>query len=376
MKNFNIYIILIVTVLSFQSLEAQLYPKDYDDIDFTFDSLYSVKYQAFQRSKDSISLHNLYADLESKINSASNSNELIITNSTIHSLPLGIDKLSKVEKVVFANCKKLDVEKVIEQLSALKQLKSLSFDNCALYSLPSNIVKLEALEVLNIPGNKIVKLPEAIKSLSKLHTLDVSKSTIINEDFLFALVVDMPNLKQLSANYCNIRSIPKLERNIILDHLNLSGNLLTSLPLNLKVKHLDISANAYLEVGETLDVLATNSGLESLNLSYNKWESLPINIGKLKNLKSLNLRGNNLTSLPEEIGNLTSLEELKVDNPDMFVRTNQLTSLPASISKLVKLERLYLSGNQISSLPANFGKLAQLSYLGISWKAFQRPYWN
>jgi Leucine-rich repeat (LRR) protein len=357
--------------LTFGLVAAQLYPKDYDAVDFAFDSLYSVKYQKYLREKDAISLSLVYADLEAKIQEAGARKELIISNSTINILPLGIEKLVNIERVVFANCKNLEFEKVLEQLAPLKNIQYLELSNCGLYSLPANIEKMSSLQSLNLKENKIVRLPEELQNLKSLKTLDVSNGTVINEDFLFALIAKMPQLTDVSANYCNIRALPSIASQTQFNHLNLSGNLLTKLPIDLKVKNLDISSNPFLEIEVLFSNLANYKMLEHLNLSYNKWESIPASIGKLLRLKSLNLRGNRLTILPEEIGNLVALKVLKVDNPDRFINTNQLITLPSGIGKLEALDSLFLSGNIIASLPASFNKLSNLVYLDLSWNKLE-----
>jgi len=357
--------------ISIGFVDAQLYPKDYDAVDFAFDSLYSVKYQKFLRAKDSISLTLVYADLEAKILEAGTRKELIITNSTIHTLPIGIEKLVNLEKVVFANCKKLELEKVLEQLAPLKNIQYLELSNCGLYSLPANIEKLSSLQSLNLKENKIVRLPDELQNLKNLNTLDVSNGSVINEELLFELIANIPQLKNVFANYCNIRALPPIASQSQFNQLHLSGNLLKKMPIDLKVKQLDLSSNPYLEVEALFTNLGNYNMLEDLNLSYNKWTVLPASIEKLRSVKSLNLRGNKLTLLPEEIGNLTALKVLKIDNPDQYLNTNQLESLPSSIGKLVALDSLFLSGNKIQTLPPGFNKLSNLVYLDLSWNQLE-----
>ena len=53
------------------------------------------------------------------------------------------------------------------------------------------------------------------------------------------------------------------------------------------------------------------STLEELDVSANLLSTLPPTIGNLSALKVLNVFRNKLTTLPKEIGNLTALEELK-----------------------------------------------------------------
>jgi Leucine-rich repeat (LRR) protein len=87
----------------------------------------------------------LYKNLQETFNNAQGQKELVISNSTIHSLPLGYEKLNTLESLVFANCKNLNLEKVFEQLKALPNLKSLEISNSKIYQLPENIGNLSQL---------------------------------------------------------------------------------------------------------------------------------------------------------------------------------------------------------------------------------------
>ncbi len=111
MKKLYLSILSILSIIPL--LNAQLYPEDYDEVDFAFDSLYSYKYQQLLRSKDSIALVKLYEDLNEKILDASNTNELTISNSTIHTLPQSFNQLSELESLGFINCRQLDIQTVI-----------------------------------------------------------------------------------------------------------------------------------------------------------------------------------------------------------------------------------------------------------------------
>ncbi|XP_067000471.1 leucine-rich repeat-containing protein 57 [Anabrus simplex] len=99
--------------------------------------------------------------------------------------------------------------------------------------------------------------------------------------------------------------------------------------------------------------------LRTLDISENKFSSLPIDIGSFKLLKHLNVNRNRLSSIPEEIGNLNKLESLSLC-------TNRLTALPESLSQLSHLKQVYLSENQISQFPLMFCGLRHLDVLDLT----------
>jgi internalin A len=112
---------------------------------------------------------------------------------------------------------------------------------------------------------------------------------------------------------------------------------------------------------ELLEVIekAAKDRLVFLDLSNQRLDSIPAEIGKLINLKTFYLSSNQLTSLPPEIGKLSSLNTL-------YLKSNRLTSLPAEIAQLTNLNTLYLSNNQLPNLPPGIGQLTNLSALYLS----------
>jgi internalin A len=121
--------------------------------------------------------------------------------------------------------------------------------------------------------------------------------------------------------------------------------------------------------------------LTSLNLDSTQLKSLPESIGQLTNLTSLNLDSTQLKSLPESIGQLTGLKSLSlrfthlIELPEWIDRlinlafldlwVNQLTTLPESIGKLTNLTSLNFRSNQLNSLPESIGQLTNLTSLNL-----------
>ncbi|MEJ2248498.1 MAG: hypothetical protein P8Y70_01225 [Candidatus Lokiarchaeota archaeon] len=107
------------------------------------------------------------------------------------------------------------------------------------------------------------------------------------------------------------------------------------------------------------DFQVENGKVTTLKIKdYTHLESLPPEIGMLKNLQRFDISLPNLTTLPDSIGALKSLEELYITAPNLF-------SIPRSIGNLKILKRLHIESSQIVSLPEELGKLQNLKSLVI-----------
>jgi Leucine-rich repeat (LRR) protein len=99
--------------------------------------------------------------------------------------------------------------------------------------------------------------------------------------------------------------------------------------------------------------------LRTLDLSENKFTTLPNEIADFTLLKQLNFSQNRLTALPGALGALVRLECLNCAE-------NQIRSIPPSLSRLTHLKQIYLSDNQISDFPLVFCDLRHLDVLDLS----------
>lgn len=362
--------VIVLILFFFNNIFAQLNNENYDRVDFVFDSIYSYNYQQYLKTQDSLRLVQFYTELNQQIDAEKDFlKEFSIKKSSIQFLPEKITELQEIESIVIWDCKRIDLKDAFEKFAKLPKLKSLTIINSNRYSLPDNIALLANLEYLNIKQNKIVLLPDTLTSLTKLKHLVVSNNSYINEDYLFPLLAKIPSLNILEAEFCQIRELPKSASNKEFDKLNLQGNLLTTLPNNLKVKQLNISSNPLLNFELALANLPKD--LEELDLSYNKIVALSKSIGLLTNLHFLNLQGNELITFPAEIGNLINLKVLIADNKSDYKATNKIASLPLGFGKLRSLEELHLANNLLKALPSDFNALSNLKYLDLSWNKFE-----
>lgn len=145
--------------------------------------------------------------------------------------------------------------------------------------------------------------------------------------------------------------------------LNLSGNLLTTLPdcldLLVNLEALDISSNALTILPAPITALNKLNTLIASNNQLNS-DSFPKDFGQQfsNNLKVLSLGGNLLTTIPPQLLELTSLQSL-------YLGGNQISEIPREIRKLINLKVLYLGGNQLTSIPVEVGNLTELQALSL-----------
>lgn len=119
---------------------------------------------------------------------------------------------------------------------------------------------------------------------------------------------------------------------------------------------LNLSDNNLKQYPDTIDVL--HPFLRTLDLSKNKFKTLPKSIGQFKELKILNVSNNSLENLPQEINCLTKIETLQVN-------CNLLKSLPP-LNNLIFLKRASLEDNQLNVFPEFLCELKHLEALNLS----------
>jgi internalin A len=183
--------------------------------------------------------------------------------------------------------------------------------------------------------------------------------------------------------------LERVQRNKIIDSLNLSGRKIKILPsiigelIHLKFLYLDENKLIFVpEIGNLVELV-------ELSLEKNELTIIPESFVGLKALKSLNLSGNplrcindslfiNLQSLsilwlnncglmylPPEIGLLRNLERLGL-------KENNLQELPDSIGQMTNIKWLSVEKNDIIMLPKSFKNLTMLGHLNASYNKIEK----
>lgn len=104
--------------------------------------------------------------------------------------------------------------------------------------------------------------------------------------------------------------------------------------------------------------------LRTLDISENRFVTLPDDIGRFTLLKHLNVNDNKLTELPAVIGQLIKLETLNA-------MSNMLVSIPREFANLKHLKQVHLNNNNLTQFPTMFCGLKNLDVLDVSRNKIQ-----
>lgn len=197
------------------------------------------------------------------------------------------------------------------------------------------------------------------------------------------MLKDLPMLESFSTNI-GLKEIPRgLGLLTQLKSLNLGYNKLESLSTAIyDLQNLEV---LYIHDNKltTLPSLTLLTKLKVLSVSNNQLTELPASLFTLTNLTYLEANDNAaVTVLPTVIKNLVNLETLELDRcalttlpaelgqlsklKSLHLNRNQLTVLPNTLGDLQSLEDLGLVGNQLTVLPATFSKLTRLTTINFS----------
>ncbi|KAI9793188.1 MAG: hypothetical protein M1816_000608 [Peltula sp. TS41687] len=241
-------------------------------------------------------------------------------------------------------------------------LESLDLHGNKLRELPVGLRQLERLTSLNLSSNNLGK--ECLDVLSQclsLKILRLANNELVGE--LDERLTHLTSLEVLDVAQNSITSLPgSLMRMVHLRSLNVSGNGLTSLPLRviaeLPVTELLASKN---RIGGTLlpaDVRGMAS-LQVLDLSDNALSLLTeLSTLRLDSLRQLNLARNRLTALPD-ISAWTELVTLDLSE-------NRFPSLPDGFIHLNKIKQAYFTSNSLKKLDDRIGMMESLEILKIT----------
>ncbi|XP_054775713.1 disease resistance protein RPV1-like [Prosopis cineraria] len=346
--------------------------------------------------------------------------KLWLSGSAIGELPSSVGSLSYLKELLVGNCKFLNklpesikslvsivelqldgaaITDLPDEIGNMTLLKRLEMRNCQMRYLPKSIGNLTALTTWNIPNGNIVELPESIGKLENLVHLRLDRCSMLRRlpnsighlKSLYHLRMEETGLTELPESFGKLTSLrtlkmaKKSEDNLLHDSTEMSSFFCNMVFLT------DLDARGWRISGKIHDDFEKLSCLENLNLSQNKFHSLPSSLAGLSVLKELALQNcTELLSLPalpssltklnaancsalqtiHDLSNLKSLQDLDLTN------CVELVDIPG-VEQLGSLRRLYLGGCIAcsSTVRKRFSKVTLRNLRNLSMPGTRIPRW-
>ncbi|XLT27082.1 hypothetical protein HN873_058374 [Arachis hypogaea] len=307
----------------------------------------------------------------------------------------------------------LNSNSTLFHLTHLQQL-NLAYNDLSASPLSSRIGDLAALTHLNLSNSALGgDIPFTISHLSKLLSLDLSRTDMLDElgysklrfdpSTWNKLILNTTNLKELVLDEVNMSSIRESSLSLLMNlssslvslslrHTKLQGNFpigILGLP---NLQELTLQDNQDLKVELPKSNWSTPLRILELSVTVSSGE-IPDSIGHLRSLKQLGLGSCQFDGLvPLSLWNLTQLTELGLaentlhgEIPSLLSNLKHLTFLDLSANNfnghipdvfhnLTKLESLSLESNSLGGqLPPSLFYLTQLSDLSLSANNLEGP---
>jgi Leucine-rich repeat (LRR) protein len=265
-------------------------------------------------------------------------------------------------------------------------VRMLAFNQLELATVPEVVYRFPKLEELDLSKNSLHELPARLTTIATLQRLSLMHN-LIPDDSVF--VTPNTHLKSLNLQGNKLTRVPPAVRlNRRLASLWLGNNALRELDTKTlrRLRRLN-DLNLY-NVGLTTlpKGIKRLKSLQTLDLYYNKLTTLPAQLGKLKRLEQLAVAHNNLSALPQTLPKLQRLQALYVHHnrisqlPTRLGRLTQLRVLdlgynwftvpPTQLTSLKALEDLDMSNNNLQELPASLAGMKHLKHLYLRSNPF------
>eukprot|EP01116_Phalansterium_solitarium_P001741 TRINITY_DN11556_c0_g2_i1.p1 TRINITY_DN11556_c0_g2~~TRINITY_DN11556_c0_g2_i1.p1 ORF type:complete len:535 (+),score=145.40 TRINITY_DN11556_c0_g2_i1:189-1793(+) len=252
-----------------------------------------------------------------------------------------------------------DRKLTLAHLQKLLHLNTLNLSSNLLNAFPPEICYLEELEVLELGGNTLPRLPAEFERLQTLRRLSLAGSMLDAPSF--AIVGQLAKLIDLDLSATELKpdDLPEQMACTDLQTLNVSRNHLERVPVAavhlIELMTLDLSDN---RIEVIPDEISEMLSLTALDVSKNLIKDLPDTLYGMRALRKLVFSNNKLRALSPAFGTMLRLEEL-------ICRGNLLTRFP-TFEATACLLVLDLSHNGIGAVPASIGSLRKLQQLSLS----------
>ncbi|KAG9461550.1 volume-regulated anion channel subunit LRRC8D [Eleutherodactylus coqui] len=255
---------------------------------------------------------------------------------------------------------------LLKNLRELYLMGNLNSENNKMIGLES-LRELRHLKVLYVKSN-LTKIPSNITDVAPHLT-----KLVIHNDGTKLVVLNslkkMMNVAELELHNCELERIPHAIFSLgNLQELDLKLNSIRTIEEVISFQHLKRLTCLKLWHNKIVNIpqsISQVKNLESLYLSNNKLETLPVALFHLQKLRHLDVSYNCISVIPLEVGLLQNLQYL-------YVTGNKVDILPKTLFKCIKLRTLCLGQNCITSLPEKIGHLVQLTHLELKGNCLDR----
>lgn len=292
-------------------------------------------------------------------------------------------------------------------LSSYQYVEELKINRNCLVSCVINNISLNHLIRLDITNNMLLFIPSCIKELTSLQSLNLShnKIKIINNiqlnmplvflnlsyNYLSSLPVFGKNIQScLKRLYCQFNCLQSLSPQIcqlsVIENVNISHNRLKLLPKKMsllkRIKYIYISHNSFrsypsflhnLQSIEIIDIshnfivrnILANPKLLTMNISFNKIQTIPFYICKFYNLENIDLTSNQISWISNRFAQISNLKSVYLDHNNILVLS--LNNFPSKIKKIsASFNNIYNIINESHT------QLNYLTYLNINHNNIRR----
>jgi|Transcript_15333 hypothetical protein len=183
------------------------------------------------------------------------------------------------------------------------------------------------------------------------------------------IVGKIPNLVELDLRSNDLTDLPpELATLRHLRNVKLTYNKFETIPVVLtklkRLTSLNMGGCLLRDVGALVGDLGKK--VTDLDLSGNRIQSVHANIALCSQITYLNLENNSIAFLPETMGTMTALQVLDLSN-------NALGSLPDSFGGLTGLRRIEVNNNALTDLPPSMGHLRDLKEFDVRYNELREP---
>ncbi|CAM9764292.1 unnamed protein product [Lampetra planeri] len=242
--------------------------------------------------------------------------------------------------------------------SAIERLRAEWHTHVDVAAVKEKVTRDESRVALRVEGEDWRALPQALQDMVDLNELRVLNSRL---HVLPRFVANFKRLQTLDLSKNCLQELPK-EIGLLtgLQQLLLSYNQLRRVPGELgdceSLQRLDLSSNNSLH--ELPYQLSSLKKLVLLDLSVNKFSSVPIAVLRMSGLQWLDMSKNQLHELPQDIDRLERVET-------MLLHHNSIRYLPLALGDMGELRTLVVSADHLVQVPTLLYKLPHLKILDM-----------